>query len=71
MLPYNNVSPTQLITPSTLVVNRILNLNALNRNIESISISLPLYLINVINRLAIFYINSKYGSAISTTSSKL
>jgi hypothetical protein len=49
MLPYNNVSPTQLITPSTLVVNRILNLNALNRNIESISISLPLYLINIIN----------------------
>jgi hypothetical protein len=70
MLPYNNVSPTQSITPSALVVNQILNPNALNRNIESISVSLPLYSINVMNQLAISCTNSKCGSAMSAASSK-
>jgi hypothetical protein len=59
MLLYNNVLPTQSITPSALLVNWILNPNALNRNIESIGVGLLLYLINVINQLAISRTNSK------------
>jgi hypothetical protein len=71
MLLYNNVLPTQSIILSTLVVNQILNPNALNRNIEFISVGLLLYSINVMNRLAISCTNSKCGGVMSAASSEL
>lgn len=54
---------------SALVVNQILNLNACSCSIKSISVSLLLYLVNVINQLAISYINSRQGSTILAASS--
>jgi hypothetical protein len=48
-----------------------LNLNTRSRNIKSIGVSLPLYSVNVIKRLAMSCTNLKWGGAMLTASSTL